>query len=454
MGPRVLVVADDVTGATDASVQFVGRGLRAAVLLTPRLWCRQDAGELPAVFPEPPDVLALNTQSRSSPPDDIRQRMGAAARVIRELQPQLVLKKVDSTFRGNVGLEVTLLAEALAPDVVLVAPSYPALARVIVGGYLLIHGQLVTATEVAKDPATPVSDAHLPSLLRSQTGLPVGHLELRHVCRGHDAIVSRLVRLRDEGVRVVACDAVSDEDLLHIARAATGLYRRILWVGAAGLAAALAELAGGLAGRPSPSSGLENRCEPPVPGGGQPGAPPAVLVVVGSLSRVARAQLGALATSGVPVTVLDPDALYSDFNQAARSAACKAGSALRGTGSARSPSDRSPVAALATSDRRSSLQGLHAGAAGVVPHLVGRVTAMLDVPPGTALVLTGGDTAYGVLDEAGCVGLRVCRELMPGVPLSLAVAGCFDRSPVVTKAGGFGDETALLRIVDMLLNRC
>lgn len=451
MAVRVLVVADDVTGAADASVQFVARGLAAGVMLSPDRWMAQEAEELPGTFPGAPDVLALNTQSRSAPPGRVEGLMSAAVRVIRALRPQVVFKKIDSTLRGNFGLEVALLARALAPDAVLVAPSYPDLARVIVGGYLLVRGQLVTATEAAADPTAPVAEAHLPSLLESQTGLTVGHLELQYVLRGPDAILGRLAELRGRGAQVIACDAASADHLLDIARAAADLYRRILWVGAAGLAAALAELGGGTVPA-GPGAGVG--CPPRPQDVPLWQAPPAVLVVVGSLTRTARSQLDALAAAGVPVTVLDTEALQRDFDREAGSAVARTVRALHEPAPARGRSAGPRVAVLATSGPARSPQGSPPGTVEGVPHLVGRVTAMVDAPPGTALVLTGGDTAFGVLAEAGCVALQVCTELMPGVALSTAVGGSFARWPVVTKAGSFGDEMALLRIVDMLSRRC
>ena len=65
------------------------------------------------------------------------------------------------------------------------------------------------------------------------------------------------------------------------------------------------------------------------------------------------------------------------------------------------------------------------------------------------LVVTGGETARRIIDAMPAVSLRVCREVMPGVPLAMVqtAAGAF---PMITKAGGFGDDEALATCINLL----
>ena len=60
------------------------------------------------------------------------------------------------------------------------------------------------------------------------------------------------------------------------------------------------------------------------------------------------------------------------------------------------------------------------------------------------LVLTGGDTAIAVCRALGSSGLVVSREVAPGIPICALVGGPYDGAPIVTKAGGFGSEDALM----------
>ena len=66
-----------------------------------------------------------------------------------------------------------------------------------------------------------------------------------------------------------------------------------------------------------------------------------------------------------------------------------------------------------------------------------------------ALVVTGGETARRIIDALPVVSLRVCREIMPGVPLA-EVRTAKGRFPLITKAGGFGDDAALVACIHTL----
>ncbi len=84
--------------------------------------------------------------------------------------------------------------------------------------------------------------------------------------------------------------------------------------------------------------------------------------------------------------------------------------------------------------------------------LAARAVALLDA--GTAgfdaLVLIGGDGAEAVLDALGAHSLRIHGRLLEGVPLGQVVGGAADGIPVVTKAGGFGDDTTLIDLLTAL----
>jgi D-threonate/D-erythronate kinase len=66
----------------------------------------------------------------------------------------------------------------------------------------------------------------------------------------------------------------------------------------------------------------------------------------------------------------------------------------------------------------------------------------------SGLAATGGETAASLLARFGVNGIRLVDEIEPGVSLGLTLGGV--SVPVVTKAGAFGDEGSLTRIVRRL----
>jgi D-threonate/D-erythronate kinase len=67
-----------------------------------------------------------------------------------------------------------------------------------------------------------------------------------------------------------------------------------------------------------------------------------------------------------------------------------------------------------------------------------------------ALVLTGGDTAFQVLDALGVCGIRSFAEILPGIPQGEILGGAADGLLLATKSGAFGGVDALSRCVEML----
>ena len=59
-------------------------------------------------------------------------------------------------------------------------------------------------------------------------------------------------------------------------------------------------------------------------------------------------------------------------------------------------------------------------------------------------MLTGGDTAVGVLEAWGATAVRLVEEIDTGVVLSETIGA--RAMPVVTKAGSFGDRGTFTRV--------
>jgi uncharacterized protein YgbK (DUF1537 family) len=64
-----------------------------------------------------------------------------------------------------------------------------------------------------------------------------------------------------------------------------------------------------------------------------------------------------------------------------------------------------------------------------------------------AVMVFGGDTAFGILKALGCPPLEPVGEVVTGVAVS-RVAG--RNLTLITKAGGFGDERLIGRVQDAL----
>ena len=192
---------------------------------------------------------------------------------------------------------------------------------------------------------------------------------------------------------VVAADAETDDDLASLAQAALSVPGTLA-VGSAGLGRAVSH-ALGLHG---PAVALP--------------AGPARLVVVGSLHPASRAQLEALGSAGVAVVTVDA---LGHGDLAPAIAALERGRAA-------------VVASTATPAPRETMTG----------HLARTAARILDRAPADLVAVTGGATAYALIQA-----LRPRHFELLGAPAAGLALGRLALEdglvlPLLTKAGGFG----------------
>lgn len=67
--------------------------------------------------------------------------------------------------------------------------------------------------------------------------------------------------------------------------------------------------------------------------------------------------------------------------------------------------------------------------------------------PPSAVVLAGGDTGRAVLDALEVAAVRIVGEVSAGVPMGYAIGGVIDGVALATKAGGFGGDDMLTKML-------
>ena len=116
--PRVLIVADDLTGALDTSGPFAQQGLTTMVVAQP---LDSDADAV-----RDARVVSINTDSRQLEPAAAADRVESCVRRFARQRFDIVFKKIDSTLRGNVATETMALLNVCDRKVALIAPAFPA----------------------------------------------------------------------------------------------------------------------------------------------------------------------------------------------------------------------------------------------------------------------------------------------------------------------------------------
>jgi len=421
---KIVVLADDLTGANDTGVQFAKQGLKSLVLIS--------LPDSPSELEE--DVLIVDTQSRALSPAEAYEKVAQTVSLFQDRGPfQTLYKKIDSTLRGNLGPEIDALMDVCGFALAVVAPAFPRNGRMTVGGCHFLGNAPLEATEIARDPLCPVSESHIPTLLAAQTKRKVGHVGIKSVLAGSDGILDAMRRLSEDGREVLVCDAWQDDHLTMIAMAAVRLDKPVLWVGSAGLAESL-PLALGL--------GAATADRMPV------------VVIAGSVSGVTRGQVAMLRQrADVAYIEVDPRAfLKPDTAQAEMGRCFQAAVNAVGTGKDVVIVSGHSDEVVARTIEEGRLSGLtprqsSEAVAGALGGLCRRIALHAKLG---GLVLTGGDIAVSCCRSLSANGISVIQEVAPGIPVGVLKGGQCPGLGVVTKAGAFGAEDALCKAVDFL----
>lgn len=433
----IAIIADDLTGANDSGLQFSKYGLDTTVFL------RDPAPELLAQA----TVAVMDTETRAMDAESVATVVADVATRVRSAGISHVYKKVDSTMRGHVGLELLTVAQHLDANIVLMTPAFPEMKRTVEDGQLLIDGIPVDQTALARDPTWPIRDSDLVRLL------------------GHDRAAMRCISLKKAALedwrtlqaalaaaggslvngRICAVfDASTNEDLAALAVAGTVFaeqgHHKVLWAGSAGLAAHL-PAAWGIPAEPPPDPALPPATRPP-------------LLVLGSVSPVAIRQLAELVaeTAALPVS-MSPGLLLtaSAERQAEIERACASLQSIidqrRWPLILTTAHSREDVERTTGMARRGGLSAWEAGQR-ISSALAEVARTMLEKDAVNRLVTTGGDTSWAVMSAANISAVRVEGAIEAGIPVVTTRTG--PRRHIVTKAGGFGSPWALIGAISFL----
>lgn len=229
------IVADDLTGANDTALQFFMKGSNTEIIL--------DVNSLNENHLNV-ETWALCNETRNIAPEDAGRIVFEATRVLKEkFGIEYFYKKIDSTLRGNISVEILAMLEATGYDAAIVAPAFVQEGRITIGGYQLLKGIPIERTDAARDPKAPIYESYIPDILKR--GLSdnakelVASIEMKTIAKGAGPIALKLNELISSGKKLIVMDSVSTVDFEQIVLAMQKSTYNILPAGSAGLAHAL-----------------------------------------------------------------------------------------------------------------------------------------------------------------------------------------------------------------------
>ncbi len=423
---KIGIIADDYTGSADTGVQFAKKGLKTAII--------QEHHRIREAFTRS-NVVVVDTESRSDSSDIAYKKVASTTSEFSKVGIDLIYKKIDSTLRGNIGTELDAILDIQDSYSIIMCPAYPKAGRITIGGYHLVHRELLQNTEIANDAEFQIKESHIPTLLRQQSKYQVSSIEMATVTKGRQFLKKAIKLHVTNGKRILVVDAVSQHDLGTLASVIAELGSELIICGSGGLAEELPDA-------------LKNHSE----------KTDKILIIAGSVRSVTAQQI-TQASKQLKTHVINIDMEQILFHnerammrekrrilQEAQQTYMKKQDVI-----IRWAESHKQAIKLFEMSREKKLENnvIRSRIGETLGEVTEKIMARIDIK---GLILTGGETTFNVLKTLEIVEVEVDTEVLPGIPLMRVVGGKFDKMPVITKAGAFGDSDALVQSIQFLRN--
>lgn len=390
------IVADDLTGGSAIAGEIARIGTRVHV-------ARFDyAG------PIGNSSIVLETASRYIESAESARRVREATRRLQNHHFAVIMKKIDSTLKGNVATELAVFCQETT-GTVLITPACPDVGLTLRGGRQRVGNSAGVDVEQLLGGVLSAKPALLPIAVVNQ---------------GRAEIFEWLGRNRSA---VVLADAITQEDLDAIALGGrdAGITA---FAGTYGLGAALQRAVDGPFSSP--------RTTPPAR---------RMVVLIGSASPTTVKQIELLVDAGAAEVTINVQEVL-------------AGDADRELSRIRSLVESASAAVIVvhtgapSNSRFVKEQQTRAGwnERDLAIHLVPPLAEAVRAAPSAALFFVGGETTGALFDHFGWHELVVVDESSPAVPIAQGAFG--DHPFVLTKPGAFGVPVVLVEAARHLVS--
>jgi uncharacterized protein YgbK (DUF1537 family) len=409
---KLLIIADDLTGALDTGIQFSKRGIPVRVSMAEGLDLHQAGDDT--------EVMVVNTESRHISPADAYPIVYKIVKEAIDMGVESIYKKTDSTLRGNIGSELAAVMDAAGTQPMMFVPAYPEMNRTTENGFQYVDGVPLHQTAFATDILNPITESYIPGIIGQQSHITV-----------------KVVKSLDESCnfsqgenQIFLFDAITSKDMEQIGQFLRQNNHLRFTAGCAGFAEVLSKT---IPFRTYPTSIPEFGAK--------------ALIVSGSLNERSMKQLLYGIERGYPAMTLTPQQKL----ERAYWHCCEGNAIIDEIKSAylnhslfiiRTARNKQDVE---ETDEYAKNEGLME--TGNIPKRIAENTGVLvkkvlEAVDDLVFIVFGGDTAIGIIKAIEARSIVPKGEVQPGVAVSQILFG--NRHLwMVTKAGGFGSDDVL-----------
>lgn len=417
---KLVIIADDLTGALDTGVQFSKKNMSAIVTTDLNFNFEDICKEA--------DVVVIDTESRHIPADEAKKRVKSALSKFDKKEIKFFYKKTDSTLRGNIGSEVEGFMEGLNIDEVSFIPAFPLGKRTVKDGVLYVNNVKLAETQFAMDILNPVTDSFIPDIINKQSDINVKLKDINE----------EFSPLDNKEKHIYIFDSENMEDMENIGKFLHNKNRLNYTIGNAGFAEVLTHYI--KSDTKKEDIILEDD---------------RILFVCGSVNITSLKQckyaekIGYCSDSLKFTNIISEDYKNSDNYITDKEYFKEKINNNKKFLLRTSDSEDVIKKAIEYTEKNSiSMEELTSNIANSTGQLVSDLIREHEI---RNLIIFGGDTLMGILKNIGCQYIIPMSEIFPGVVFTRAV-GKDTAINVITKAGGFGEESIIERINEFLEN--
>ena len=415
---KLVIIADDLTGALDTGVQFSKKNMSTIVTTDLNFNFEDICKEA--------DILVIDTESRHIPADEAKERVKSVLSKFNKEEIKFFYKKTDSTLRGNLGSEIEGFMEGLNINEVSFIPAFPSGKRTVKDGVLYVNNVKLAETQFAMDILNPVTDSFIPDIINKQSNINVKLKDINEEFSPQD----------DKEKHIYIFDSENIENMENIGKILHNKNKLNYTIGNAGFAEILTHYI------KSDTKKEEIILEDD-----------RILFVCGSVNITSLKQckyaekIGYCSDSLKFGNIISEDYKNSDNYITDKEYFKEKINNNKKFLLRTSDSEDVIKKAIEYTEKNSiSMEDLTSNIANSTGQLVSDLIREHEI---RNLIIFGGDTLMGILKNIGCQYIIPVSEIFPGVVFTRAV-GKDTAINVITKAGGFGEESIIERINEFL----
>ena len=415
---KLVIIADDLTGALDTGVQFSKKNMSTIVTTDLNFNFEDICKEA--------DVLVIDTESRHIPADEAKERVKSVLSKFNKEEIKFFYKKTDSTLRGNLGSEIEGFMEGLNINEVSFIPAFPSGKRTVKDGVLYVNNVKLAETQFAMDILNPVTDSFIPDIINKQSNINVKLKDINEEFSPQD----------DKEKHIYIFDSENIENMENIGKILHNKNKLNYTIGNAGFAEILTHYI--KSDTKKEKIILEDD---------------RILFVCGSVNITSLKQckyaekIGYCSDSLKFGNIISEDYKNSDNYITDKEYFKEKINNNKKFLLRTSDSEDVIKKAIEYTEKNSiSMEDLTSNIANSTAQLVSDLIREHEI---RNLIIFGGDTLMGILKNIGCQYIIPVSEIFPGVVFTRAV-GKDTAINVITKAGGVGEESIIERINEFL----